>query len=141
MRPPKPDKPGRLHGHRISPVLIMLLVGSLSFFLVQVFIAAKRWAAFAGSSFWFVMAVVWCRGSASSRATAMPRFTDWRWQERPGFNPDAGATGLFGRAPCCWARSGGAAHKLTWDCTLIDEDEDAPAAGCCKPPGNSEIPR
>ena len=42
----------------ISPVLIMLLVGSLSFFLIQVFyrgeaVGSVRWVVF-----WFVMAVV-----------------------------------------------------------------------------------
>jgi len=52
----------------ISPVLIMLLVGSLCFFLIEVFfrgaaIGSVRWV-----MFWFVMAVVLVSRSGWSKA-------------------------------------------------------------------------
>src|ERR1035437_6434414 len=77
----------------ISPALIMLLVGSLCYFLIEVFfrgpaIGSVRWV-----MFWFVMAVV-----------------------------------LVGVVWWC-------AHKLTWDCTLIDEDEDASGGGLLETAG------
>src|ERR1039458_36020 len=42
----------------ISPVLIMLLVGSLSFFLIEVFFRGEAVGSVRWVMFWFVMAVV-----------------------------------------------------------------------------------
>src|SRR5215469_5066309 len=58
-RSPKPRK--TLADHlviSISPVLIMLLVGSLSFFLIRVFFRGEAVGSVRWVMFWFVMAVV-----------------------------------------------------------------------------------
>src|ERR1017187_587083 len=112
----------------ISPVLIMLLVGSLSFFLIQVFyrgeaVGSVRWVAF-----WFVMAVVLVSrigieqgaGHAAVYGLALAGAT---WVYLMRIHP-AYFLGVVLLGTVWWR-----AHKLTWDCTLIDDDEDASGSG------------
>jgi Domain of unknown function (DUF4129) len=129
MTPPKPTK--TLADHMvigISPVLIMLLVGSLSFFLIQVFyrgeaVQSVRWVAF-----WFVMAVVLVSrigieqgtGQAAVYGLALAGAT-WLYLVR--IHP-AYLLGVILLGTVWWC-----AHKLTWDCTVIDDDEDASGSG------------
>ena len=112
----------------ISPVLIMLLVGSLCFFLVEVFfrgaaVGSVRWV-----MFWFVMAVVLVSriGIEQGANHAMVyglglAAATWLYLVRihPAF-----ILGMILLGVVWWC-----AHKLTWDCTLIDEDEDASGGG------------
>src|ERR1035441_2968519 len=119
----------------ISPVLIMLLVGSLSFFLIQVFyrgeaVQSVRWVVF-----WFVMAVVLVSrigieqgtGQAAVYGLALAAAT-WLYLIRihPAF-----ILGMILLGVVWWC-----AHKLTWDCTLIDEDEDASGGGLLQTVGD-----
>jgi hypothetical protein len=119
----------------ISPVLIMLLVGSLSFFLIEVFfrgaaIGSVRWV-----MFWFVMAVVLVSrigieqgtGQAAVYGLALAVAT-WLYLIRihPAF-----ILGMILLGGVWWC-----AHKLTWDCTLIDEDEDASGGGLLQTVGD-----
>jgi hypothetical protein len=112
----------------ISPVLIMLLVGSLSFFLVQVFyrgeaVGSVRWVVF-----WFVMAVVLVSrigieegpGRAAVYGLALAGAT---WIYLVQIHP-AYFLGVIMLGTVWWC-----AHKLTWDCTLIDDDVDASGSG------------
>ena len=112
----------------ISPVLIMLLVGSLSFFLVQVFyrgeaVGSVRWVVF-----WFVMAVVLVSrigieegaGRAAVYGLALAGAT---WLYLVQIHP-AYFLGVIMLGTVWWC-----AHKLTWDCTLIDDDVDASGSG------------
>jgi hypothetical protein len=112
----------------ISPVLIMLLVGSLSFFLVQVFyrgeaVGSVRWVAF-----WFVMAVVLVSrigieqgaGHAAVYGLALAGAT---WIYLVQIHP-AYLLGVILLGTVWWC-----AHKLTWDCTVIDDDADASGSG------------
>jgi hypothetical protein len=112
----------------ISPVLIMLLVGSLSFFLIQVFyrgeaVQSVRWVVF-----WFVMAVVLVSrigieqgtGQAAVYGLALAAAT-WLYLMR--IHP-AYFLGVVLLGTVWWC-----AHKLTWDCTLIDDDVDASGSG------------
>ena len=112
----------------ISPVLIMLLVGSLSFFLVQVFyrgeaVGSVRWVVF-----WFVMAVVLVSrigieqgtGHAAVYGLALAGAT---WIYLVQIHP-AYFLGVILLGTVWWC-----AHKLTWDCTVIDDDEDASGSG------------
>jgi hypothetical protein len=109
-------------------VLIILLVGSLSFFLVEVFfrgaaVGSVRWV-----MFWFVMAVVLVSrigieqgtGPAALYGLALAAAT-WFYLMRicPAF-----ILGMILLGVVWWC-----AHKLTWDCTLMDEDEDASGGG------------
>ena len=119
----------------ISPVLIMLLVGSLSFFLIEVFfrgpaIGSVRWV-----MFWFVMAIVLVSrigieqgtGPAVVYGLALAVAT-WLYLIRihPAF-----ILGMILLGVVWWC-----AHKLTWDCTLIDEDEDASGGGLLQTVGD-----
>jgi hypothetical protein len=112
----------------ISPVLIMLLVGSLSFFLIQVFyrgeaVGSVRWVVF-----WFVMAVVLVSrigieegaGHAAVYGLVLAAAT---WLYLMWIHP-AYFLGVVLLGTVWWC-----AHKLTWDCTLIDDDVDASGSG------------
>jgi len=112
----------------ISPVLIMLLVGSLSFFLIQVFyqgeaVESVRWVVF-----WFVMAVVLVsrigieQGTAQAAAYGLA-LAGATWLYLVQIHP-AYLVGIILLGTVWWC-----AHKLTWDCTVIDDDEDASGSG------------
>lgn len=122
----------------ISPVLIMLMVGSLVFFLVEVLYAGQYSDRLLYTMFFFVFgAVLVARISIqldAARATtygaglgvvtflAMNAYVDYppgtplqsfRWLV------NLGLMGLI-----WWS-----AHKLTWDCTFIDENRDSSGRG------------
>lgn len=112
----------------ISPVLIMLLVGSLSFFLIQVFyrgeaVESVRWVVF-----WFVMAVVLVsrigieQGTAQAAAYGLA-LAGATWIYLVQIHP-AYLVGIILLSTVWWC-----AHKLTWDCTVIEDDEDASGSG------------
>ena len=112
----------------ISPVLIMLLVGSLSFFLIQVFyrgeaVGSVRWVVF-----WFVMAVVLVSRIGIEQGTAYAAgyglaLAGATWVYLVQIHP-AYLLGVILLGTVWWC-----AHKLTWDCTLIDDDVDASGSG------------
>lgn len=125
----------------ISPVLIMLLVGSLCFFLIEVFyrggaVGSVRWV-----MFWFVLAVVLVAriGIEKSSGHAFVyglglAVATWLYLVRihPAF-----IVGAILLALVWWC-----SHKLTWDCTLIDEDEDASGGGLMQSAGDlKQLPR
>lgn len=112
----------------ISPLLIMLLVGSLSFFLVQVFyrgeaVQSVRWVVF-----WFVMAVVLVsrigieQGAAHAAVYGLA-LAGATWIYLVQIHP-AYFLGVILLGTVWWC-----AHKLTWDCTLIDDELDASGSG------------
>jgi hypothetical protein len=114
----------------VTPVLIMLLVGSLVFFLLELFSGSVtyegrvRWILF-----WFVFGMVlisriaiesgraqsglFTAGLAGATALAIFRFV-----------PNAPWLPIGCLAVIWWCTD-----KLTWDCTLIDESEDASGEG------------
>jgi uncharacterized membrane protein YgcG len=112
----------------ISPVLIMALVGSLAFFLVEVFyksdmVHGVRWV-----MFWFVLAVVLVSrlGIEQSRSHAIGygaalAVVTWIYLLYSHTAPVLAAVLL---AITWWC-----AHRLTVDCTLINDDEDASGEG------------
>jgi hypothetical protein len=118
----------------ISPVLIMLLVGSLSFFLIQVFFRGEAVGSVRWVMFWFVLAIVLVSrigieqgethaaiyGGALAIAT-------WFYLMRvhPAF-----LLGMLLLGIVWWC-----ANKLVWDCTLIDEDADASGGGLLETAG------
>lgn len=112
----------------LSPVLVMLLVGSLAFFLIDVFyrggaVASVRWVLA-----WFVLAVVLVTrisieqgpGAAMTYGVLLGLVT-WGYLVR--VHP-AYLLGAVLLAVVWWC-----AHQLTRDCTLVDEDEDASGEG------------
>lgn len=121
----------------LSPALIMMLVGSLCFFLLEVFYRGQYEARLTWIMFWFVLgtvliarismeegaerASIYGLALAGAVALAMMRFVD---------SPFI-AWGLMALVWWC-------AHKLTWDCTLIDDSQDASGEGLLQIAGLDE---
>lgn len=121
----------------ISPVLIMLLVGSLSFFLVQVFFRGEAIGSVRWVMFWFVLAVVLVsrvgieQGETQAAVYgALLAVATWFYLIRvhPAF-----ILGMLLLGIVWWC-----AHRLTRDCTLIDEDEDASGGGLLETAGTKK---
>lgn len=112
----------------ISPILIMLLVGSLGFFLIQVFYRGETVNGIRWLMFWFDLAIVLVsrvgieqgKGHARVYGAALAIAT-WFYLAHTLRTPVLGAMLL---AIIWWC-----AHRLTVDCTLISEDEDASGEG------------
>jgi Domain of unknown function (DUF4129) len=112
----------------VSPVLIMLLVGSLSFFLIQIFYRGAGAGGVRWVVFWFVIAAVLVSrigieqgsGHAAVYGLALAAVT-WLYLVR--IHP-AYLVGIVLLGTVWWS-----ANRLTRDCTLIDDDEDASGNG------------
>lgn len=127
-------------GIAISPALIMVMVGSLVFFLMELSYQGRYGERLHFILAMFVMAVVLVARLAiefgSEHATmygiplaivtalALVRFVDH------GLLINIGLMALI-----WWS-----AHKLTWDCTLIDETEDASGEGLLQSAGLEATP-
>jgi hypothetical protein len=112
----------------VSPILIMLLVGSLCFFLIEVFgrgaiVDSLRWV-----MFWFVLAIVLVSRIGIEQGTGHAMVYGlglaaavWLYMMRlfPAFILDLALLAIV-----WWC-----ANKLVWDCTLINENEDASGNG------------
>ena len=112
----------------ISPVLIMLLVGSLAFFLIQVFYRGEMVSGVRWVMFWFVLAIVLVgrigieqsKEHAAVYGIALAIVT-WIYLLYSHSAPIFGGILL---AITWWC-----AHKLTVDCTFIKEEEDTSGEG------------
>ncbi|MEX2176081.1 MAG: hypothetical protein WD872_17095, partial [Pirellulaceae bacterium] len=113
----------------ICPALIMLLVGSLMFFLVEVFYQGQFQGRLTFVLAMFVLAVVCIARIAMEEGKAYATLYALPIAVLVGialmrFVPGSGMFSLTVMA-IVW----GAAHKLTWDCTLIDDTQDASGEG------------
>jgi hypothetical protein len=115
-------------GIAISPALIMTLVGSLVYFLLEISYSGEYQATVRWALFWFVLAMVLIsRISIEQNADLAMMY---------GFML-AMATALMlsqyiGSHLVVWCILGliwWCANKLTWDCTLINDEEDASGQG------------
>jgi hypothetical protein len=122
----------------ICPVLIMALVGSLVFFLLEIVYVGRYEGSLQYILFFFVFgAVLVSRISMGESAQRAPLYglvlglVTWiallKFVEYPEDSP---------LAPWAWAINLGliaviwwSAHRLTWDCTLIDDEVDASGVG------------
>ncbi|MBM4068148.1 MAG: DUF4129 domain-containing protein [Planctomycetes bacterium] len=123
----------------VSPALIMALVGSLVFFLLEILYAGRYYAQLQWILFFFVFGAVLIarismEADIADRAglyAAILGLVTWlallRFVEYP---PDHAA------AEWAWAINLGlivliwwCAHRLTWDCTLVDDTVDASGTG------------
>ena len=112
----------------ISPILIMVLVGSLAFFLIQLLyrgdmIQGIRWV-----MFWFVVAIVLVSRVSIEQGKGHARIygvllaiATWFFLAHSHTMPLLAVMLL---AVTWWC-----AHRLTVDCTLINDDEDASGEG------------
>ena len=112
----------------ISPALIMLLVGSLAFFLIQVFYRGEMVHGVRWTMFWFVVAIVLVSRIGIQRGKRPARWygaalavAAWIYLDYTHQTPVLGAILL---AITWWC-----AHRLTVDCTLIREDDAAGDGG------------
>ena len=112
----------------LSPVLIMALVGSLCFFLIEVFYRGKMLGGVCWVMFWFIIGIVLVSRIAIENSTehaAMYGFglalATWIYMMRTQPSPLL-AILLLAIVWFC-------AHKLVWDCTLIDDDQDSSGQG------------
>jgi hypothetical protein len=133
----------------LSPLLIMALVGSLVFFLLEVFYVGQYSGRLQWTFFWFVFAMVLVARIAielgSERATlyglvmagavffALQAYVDY--SSSNSVAPFSWAINLFLIALIWWC-----AHQLTWDCTYIDDDVDASGKGVLEAAGLDETP-
>lgn len=112
----------------LSPPLIMLLVGSLCFFLVRIFYIGEALGSVRWVLFWYVLAVVLIarigieqsEGRAVAYGVLLAVVT---WFYLLTVHP-AYLVGAILLAVVWWS-----AHRLTCDCTLIDDDDDASGQG------------
>jgi hypothetical protein len=132
----------------VCPVLIMLAVGSLVFFLVEIGYAGSQLGKLRWTLFWFVLAMV-----------LVSRIAIEKGSEHAGVYGVglAAATAIMlslyvGNHLGVWLLLGliwWATNKLTWDCTVIDDDQDASGEGLLQatkldpqgvPPAQNAIP-
>ena len=137
MIPNKPQKTAAdLMVIALSPALIMLLVGSLCFFLIEVFYHGKMEGTVRWVMFWFVVAIVLVTRIAIEQNSEYAALyglalagTVWFYLVR---TQPAYLLGLLLLAIVWFC-----AHKLVWDCTLIiDEDEDSSGQGLLPKPSD-----
>src|SRR5437667_7571858 len=129
----------------ISPILIMAMVGSLVYFLLEVLYVGKYEFRLQWILFCFVFGIVLVARMSMRDDLSAPwglyglvlGFVVWfaicRFVQ---FDPDT----LL--APFSWAINAGlmgivwwSAHKLTWDCTYIDDQVDASGVGLMQAAG------
>ena len=123
----------------ISPVLIMALVGSLCFFLIEVFYQGKMLGSVCWVIFWFIIGIVLVSRIAIEDTTTHAAIygfglalATWIYlvSTHPGY--------LLGVVllAIVWF----CAHKIVWDCTLIDEDQDSSGQGLLQKAATSVAP-
>jgi hypothetical protein len=141
---------GDLVAVAICPALIMALVGSLVFFLVEVLYVGQYQGSLLFILFCYVFGTVLTARIAATHAIAeraglygailslLTWFGLQRYVEYPA-NSEA--------AEYAWAAHIGwlaliwwCAHRLVWDCTVIDERQDASGAGLLQKAGLEENP-
>ncbi len=126
----------------VSPALVMMLVGSLVFFLIEVIYAGDYQARITYVFAWLVFATVLIArisiemGSERAAMYSVPlalavfvvlqAFATYNTPLSPLIN-----IGLIGLVWWC-------AHRLTWDCTFIEDDEDASGEGLLDRVGSDE---
>ena len=122
----------------ISPALIMLLVGSLAWFLLEVTYDARYASRIRWVLFWFVFGSVLVARIAIEQGR---QYATGYWVAiglagaavvfRLLDTYQAGALVLLGLIMWC-------SNKLTWDCTLIDDSQDASGEGLLQVSGFDE---
>lgn len=123
----------------LSPVLIMALVGSLCFFLIEVFYRGKMMGTVCWVMFWFIIGIVLVSRIAIEESKTHAAaygfglaFATWIYMVR---TQPAYLLGIVLLA-IVWFCS----HKLVWDCTLIDEDQDSSGQGLLQKAATAPTP-
>ena len=112
----------------ICPVLIMLLVGSFVFFLVEIGYGGTHSGKLGWTLFWFVLAMVLITRIAIEKGYDHAGIYAFGLAAATGLVVTQYVNNFFG-AWCILGLIWWATNKLTWDCTLIDEEVDASGEG------------
>ena len=121
----------------ISPILIMMMLGSLVFFLIEVLYAGRYEGRLVYTFFFYVIGCVlvarisirfgsyragaYTLGLAAACFVALLAFVEYRTPLMRAIGP---VINLFLMALVWWSAS-----KLTWDCTQLDEDQKSSGRG------------
>jgi hypothetical protein len=123
----------------LSPVLIMTLVGSLCFFLIEVFYRGRMLGTVCWVMFWFIIGIVLVSRIAIEKSTEHAvvyglglAIATWLYLVR---TQPAYLLGIVLLAIVWFC-----AHKLVWDCTLIDEDQDSSGQGLLEKKAGPGVP-
>ena len=119
----------------ISPILIMALAGSLAFFLLELAYSGQYSERMRWILFWFVFASVLVGRIAIEQGSEHAALFGVVLAAVTGLAafrlaPDGAIAGLFVLAVIWWA-----VHRLTFDCTLIDDSVDASGEGLLQASG------
>lgn len=112
----------------VCPVLIMVLVGSFVFFLLEIGYAGSHLGKLHWILFWFVLAMVLVSRIAIERGSDHAGVYGFGLAAATAFVLTLYVNNYLG-AWCILGLIWWAANKLTWDCTVIDEDLDASGEG------------
>jgi hypothetical protein len=112
----------------ICPILIMLVVGSFVFFLVEIGYAGSHQGKLRWALFWFVLAMVLVSRIAIEKGYDHAGVYGLGLAAATGFVLTMYVNNYLG-AWCILALIWWATNKLTWDSTVIDDDLDASGEG------------
>ena len=112
----------------ICPVLIMLTVGGLVFFLVEVSYAGSHQGNLRWTLFWFVLAMVLVSRIAIEKGYDQAGLYGLGLAAATAFVVTQYVDDYLG-VWCILGLIWWATNKLTWDCTVIDDDLDASGEG------------
>lgn len=118
----------------ISPLLIMLLVGSIVYFILEVGYEGKWGTRLKWTLFWFVIASVLIGRVAIERGSILAGFYALGLATAVGLWTNK----FMGPVPLVWCLLGFVwwfTHMMTKDCTLIDESEDSSGEGLLQASG------
>lgn len=119
----------------VSPILVMIMVGSLAFFGIQCFYEGQFWGRLNFATGLFVMAAVLVariaveegREYASAFSLPLGVVTVMSVVQYCGMNPILATAFVLAIWWCT--------DKLTWDCTVLDEQKDASGEGLLQTTG------
>lgn len=123
----------------ISPLLIMLLVGSIVFFVLEVGYEGKWTTRLRWVMFWFVVASVMIGRIAIEKGTGMAVFYALGLGTAIGLWTNK----FLGVVPLVWGLLAFVwwfTHMMTKDCTVIEEDEDSSGEGLLQASGVEKPP-
>ncbi len=112
----------------ICPVLIMLAVGGLVFFLVEISYAGSHQGKLRWTLFWFVLAMVLVSRIAIEKGYDQAGIYGLGLAAATAFVVTQYVDDYLG-VWCILGLIWWATNKLTWDCTVIDDDLDASGEG------------
>ncbi len=123
----------------VCPILIMLVVGTFVFFLIEIGYAGSHLAKLRWTLFWFVLAMVLVSRIAIEKGYDHAGIYGLGLAAATAFVLTQYIDNYLG-AWCILGLIWWATNKLTWDCTVIDEEADASGEGLLQA-AKLDIPR